>query len=127
VDNTLFEKCYEWSGKRPIMLTNSFLVVPREAALPAARQCEKPKERGLLSQLRSSIRIASASSSASSGSRLSISGDGPLVQQVQRRKRKHRILPSPTDRGKTPSEMNEDDYAIYRCLLLGKRPPFAWG
>jgi lysophospholipase L1-like esterase len=127
VDKTLLKNVYEWSGHRPMMLSEFFWSSPRDSGLAGGRDVKSQKERGLA--YRNYVE-----QSASLGFVIGIEWFTLVDQAVTGRwfskyngESANTGLIAVSDRPwkEALAEMLKTNYEIYD-VLLRKRPPFAW-
>jgi hypothetical protein len=127
LDKALLQRVHEWTGGKPMMLSEFFWSSPRDSGLTGGREVLSQQERGLM--YRNYVE-----QSASLGFIIGIEWFTLIDQATTGRwfskyngESANTGLFSVTDRPWKPmlEEMVKTNYGIYD-VLLGKRPPFAW-
>lgn len=127
VDKALLKRVHEWSGGRPMMLSEFFWSSPRDSGLTGGRELRSQQERGL--SYRNYVEQA-----ASVGFVVGIEWFTLIDQATTGRwfskyngESANTGLFSVTDRPWKPmlEEMAKTNHGIYE-VLLGEREPFAW-
>ena len=127
VDKTLLKNVYEWSGHKPMMLSEFFWSSSRDSGLAGGREVKSQQERGLA--YRNYVE-----QSASLGFVIGIEWFTLVDQATTGRwfskyngESANTGIISVTDRPwkDCVGEMQKTNYEIYD-VLLNKRPPFAW-